>query len=177
MELHGGNSVTPVGWGQASTTQHCTGAHCQLTGDDLWILWLEAQGPLGGLPGVPEEGPSCSLGRSGPGPVPGTTVPQLADLFSPSHFQIFKVYQWAEWTLTGLKPGRRVYCQARAWCAIYPATVITTEKLMRNRDPHRENVENILAICLPILTMQHIRESSSASHAMRISAWNEWKQS
>ena len=25
--------------------------------------------------------------------------------------------------------------------------------LMRNRDPHRENVENILAICLPILTM------------------------
>ena len=30
---------------------------------------------------------------------------------------------------------------------------------MRNRDPHRENVGNILAICLPILTMQHIKES------------------
>ncbi len=29
---------------------------------------------------------------------------------------------------------------------------------MRNRDPHRENVENILEICLPIVTMQHIRE-------------------
>ena len=34
---------------------------------------------------------------------------------------------------------------------------------MRNRDPHRENVENILAISLPIVTMQHIRESPSAS--------------
>ena len=45
---------------------------------------------------------------------------------------------------------------------------------MRNRGPHRENVENILAICLPILTMQHIRESSSANQCMRISAWNEW---
>ncbi len=43
---------------------------------------------------------------------------------------------------------------------------------MRNRDPHRENVENILGICLPIVTMQHIRESPSASHAMRKSAWN-----
>ena len=43
---------------------------------------------------------------------------------------------------------------------------------MRNRDPHRENVENILAICLPIVTMQYIRESPSASHAMRKSAWN-----
>ena len=44
---------------------------------------------------------------------------------------------------------------------------------MRNRGPHRQNVENILAICLPIVTMQHIRESSSASHAMRKSAWND----
>ena len=43
---------------------------------------------------------------------------------------------------------------------------------MRNRDPYRENVENILAISLPIVTMQHIRESPSASHAMRISVWN-----
>ncbi len=43
---------------------------------------------------------------------------------------------------------------------------------MRNGDPHRENVENIFAICLPIMTMQHIRESSSASHAMKKSAWN-----
>ena len=43
---------------------------------------------------------------------------------------------------------------------------------MRNTDPHRENVENILAICLPILTMQHIRESPSASHAMRMNGWN-----
>ena len=47
-----------------------------------------------------------------------------------------------------------------------------SSSFMRNRDPHRENVENILAICLPILTMQHIRESPSVSHAMRISAWN-----
>ncbi len=46
---------------------------------------------------------------------------------------------------------------------------------MRNRDPHRENVENILAICLPIMTMQHIRESLSASHAMRKSAWNGYE--
>ncbi len=43
---------------------------------------------------------------------------------------------------------------------------------MRNRDHNRENVENILAVCLPILTMQHIREPSSASHAMRRGAWN-----
>ncbi len=43
---------------------------------------------------------------------------------------------------------------------------------MRNRDPHRENVENILAICLPIVAMQYIRESPSASRAMRKSAWN-----
>ncbi len=34
---------------------------------------------------------------------------------------------------------------------------------MRNRDPHKGNVKNILAICLPILTMQHIRESPSAA--------------
>ncbi len=47
---------------------------------------------------------------------------------------------------------------------------------MRNRDPHRENVENILAICLPIMTMQHIRESPSASHAMRKSAWNAMQE-
>ena len=40
---------------------------------------------------------------------------------------------------------------------------------MRNRDPHRENVENILAI-------QHIRECPSASHAMGISAWNDFRQ-
>ncbi len=45
---------------------------------------------------------------------------------------------------------------------------------MRKRGPHRENVvENILVICLLIVTMQHIRESPSASHAMRKSAWNE----
>ncbi len=44
---------------------------------------------------------------------------------------------------------------------------------MRNRDPHRENVKNILAISLPIMTMQHIRESPPASHAMRKSAWND----
>ena len=30
---------------------------------------------------------------------------------------------------------------------------------MRNRDPHRGNVENILAICHHIVTMQHMRES------------------
>ncbi len=44
---------------------------------------------------------------------------------------------------------------------------------MRNGDPHRENVETILAICLPIMAMQHIRESPSASHVMRKSAWND----
>ncbi len=44
---------------------------------------------------------------------------------------------------------------------------------MRNRHPHRENVENILAISLPIITVQHIRESPSVSHAMRKSAWND----
>ena len=44
---------------------------------------------------------------------------------------------------------------------------------MRNhRDPHRENVENILAICLAIVTMQHTEKSPSASHALRKSAWN-----
>ena len=48
----------------------------------------------------------------------------------------------------------------------------TIELLMRNRDPHRENVESMLAICLPIMTMQLIRESPSASHAMRKRAWN-----
>ena len=48
--------------------------------------------------------------------------------------------------------------------------------IVRNRDPHKENVENILAICLPIVTMQHIRESSSAIHAMGISAWNDLNQ-
>ena len=47
-----------------------------------------------------------------------------------------------------------------------------TMNTMRSRDPHREKVENISAICLPIVTMQHIRESPSASHAMRKSAWN-----
>ncbi len=47
-------------------------------------------------------------------------------------------------------------------------------EFMRNRDTHRENVENILAISLPIVTMQHIRESSSASYAMGISAGNAW---
>ena len=53
------------------------------------------------------------------------------------------------------------------------AQPIFLQHTMRNRDPHRENVENILAICLPIMAMQHIRESPSASHAMRKSAWNE----
>ena len=39
---------------------------------------------------------------------------------------------------------------------------------MRNRDQHRDNVENILAICLPIMT----REPPPASLAMRKSEWN-----
>ena len=43
---------------------------------------------------------------------------------------------------------------------------------MINRHPHRENVENIWAISLPIVAMQHIRESPSASHAMRMNGWN-----
>ncbi len=54
-------------------------------------------------------------------------------------------------------------------CAL---SLFKTHLVMRNRDPHRENVENILAISLPIVTMQHIKESPSASHAMRISVWN-----
>ena len=44
---------------------------------------------------------------------------------------------------------------------------------IRNRDPHGENVENILAIYLPLMKMQHIREYPSASHVMRKSAWND----
>ncbi len=44
---------------------------------------------------------------------------------------------------------------------------------MRNRDPHRQNVENILAICLSIMTLKHIGESPSARHATRKCAWNE----
>ena len=47
-----------------------------------------------------------------------------------------------------------------------------TETWETEIDPHRENVENILAICLPIMTMQHIRESPSVSHALRKNAWN-----
>ncbi len=40
---------------------------------------------------------------------------------------------------------------------------------IRNRDPHRENVENILAICLPIMTMQHIsRETCLCSFMWQI---------
>ncbi len=45
--------------------------------------------------------------------------------------------------------------------------------VMRNRDPHRKNVENISAICLPIVAMQHIRESPSASHAVGMIEWND----
>ncbi len=51
--------------------------------------------------------------------------------------------------------------------------LLTVMHNMRNRDPHRENVENVLAICLPIMAMQHIRESPSAIHAIRKSAWND----
>ena len=45
---------------------------------------------------------------------------------------------------------------------------------MRQRDLHRENVENFLAISLPMVTMQHISESPSASHTMRTSVWNDY---
>ena len=45
---------------------------------------------------------------------------------------------------------------------------------MRNRDPLRENVENILAICHPIRTMQYNRKSTSASHA--ISLWGHYNR-
>ena len=31
---------------------------------------------------------------------------------------------------------------------------------IRDKDSHIENVHNILAICFPIMTMQHIRESN-----------------
>ena len=44
---------------------------------------------------------------------------------------------------------------------------------IRNRDPHRGNAENVIAICFPIVIMQHIRESPTASHTMRKSAWND----
>ena len=54
-------------------------------------------------------------------------------------------------------------------------TPVGSMTVMRNRDPHRENVENILAICLPIVAMHHIRESPPASHAMRKSVWNAQK--
>ena len=74
--------------------------------------------------------------------------------------------QWLLPCFAWFKPGRAH--SPNPYFYLLPFLVI-----MRNRDPHRENVENILAICLPILTMQHIREYSSASHAMRISAWNE----
>ncbi len=47
---------------------------------------------------------------------------------------------------------------------------------MKIRDPHRVNVENNLAICLPIMTMQHIGESPSVNHAMRKNAWNELEE-
>ncbi len=47
---------------------------------------------------------------------------------------------------------------------------------MINRHPDREIVENIWAISLPIMTMQHIRESPSASHAMRMNGWNDFDQ-
>ncbi len=58
--------------------------------------------------------------------------------------------------------------------SIYPVVFIIFHYnlYMRNRDPHRENVESILAICLPIMTVQHVRESPSACHTMRKSAWN-----
>ena len=46
--------------------------------------------------------------------------------------------------------------------------IVKEARRMRSRDPHRENVANILAICFPIMTMQHIRKSPSASHATRI---------
>ncbi len=46
------------------------------------------------------------------------------------------------------------------------------DTITRNRHAHRENVLNIPAICLPIMTMQHIRESLSVSNAMGINAWN-----
>ena len=46
--------------------------------------------------------------------------------------------------------------------------IVKEARSMRSRDLHRENVVNILAICLPIMTMEHIRKSPSASHATSI---------
>ena len=59
------------------------------------------------------------------------------------------------------------------WHVAYLLTLPTHfQACMRKRDPHRANVENILAICLPNVTMQHIKESSPAMQFMGISAWN-----
>ncbi len=41
---------------------------------------------------------------------------------------------------------------------IVDSRVCSRSYIMRNRDPPRENVENIFAICLPAMTMQHISE-------------------
>ncbi len=45
--------------------------------------------------------------------------------------------------------------------------------LMRNTDPHREYVENILAICFDHATRQGIFISQPCYEHMCISAWNE----
>ena len=61
----------------------------------------------------------------------------------------------------------------KQWHCLEVSFVLNREGwLMRNRDPHRENAENISAICLPIVTMQHIKESSSASRVMGKSGWH-----
>ncbi len=78
-------------------------------------------------------------------------------------------------TLTILVTVRDVKVHSKTEHSIYVLITTCSNIHMRNRDPHRENVENILAICLPIMTMQHISESPSASHAMRKSVWNEQK--
>ena len=59
-------------------------------------------------------------------------------------------------------------------CPFSVCSMCTTKnvKCIRNGYPHRENVENIFAVSLPIVTIQHIREFPSANHVMRKSAWN-----
>ncbi len=72
-----------------------------------------------------------------------------------------------------LENGHFADCKMPKSCSKVCKSLRLPPIAMRNRDPHRENVENILAICLPIVTMQHIRESPSPSHGMRKSAWND----
>ena len=88
------------------------------------------------------------------------------------------------------KSALRFICTSNTCITGFPFHVTTAHTHMRNRDPHRENVLNILAICLPIVTMQHVADSVQHrnepqfpfgstthqgifnSHAMEICTWD-----